>query len=161
MIIIVVVVVVVGIWLIRVRELGGLTDASQRRAIAENGLDVTVICQHPVYTGCTSPATTNVVTIRILIMKLCRSPERLKSPLSSPSPSSSSTSPSSHVIAVVVVVVVVVVVAGSVVIINVVAVVVVGSWLNRVMDLGRLTDASQCRVVAENGLDAAVDLSAS
>ena len=72
----------------------------------------------------------------------------------SSSPSSSSTSPSSHVI-------VVVVVAGSVVIINVVAVVVVGSWLNRVMDLGRLTDASQCRVVAENGLDAAVDLSAS
>jgi hypothetical protein len=154
-IIIVVVVVVVGIWLIRVRELGGLTDASQCRAIAENGLDVTVICQHPVYTGCTSPATTNAVTIRILIMKLCRSPERLKSPLPSSSPSSSSTSPSSHVIAVVVVV------AGSVVIINVVAVVVVGSWLNRVMDLGRLTDASQCRVVAENGLDAAVDLSAS
>ena len=76
-----------------------------------------------------------------------------KSPLSSPSPSSS-TSPSSHAIAVVVV-------AGSVVISNVVAVVVVGSWLNRVMDLGRLTDASQCRVVAENGLDAAVDLSAS
>jgi hypothetical protein len=154
-IIIVVVVVVVGIWLIRVRELGGLTDASQCRAIAENGLDVTVICQHPVYTGCTSPATTNAVTIRILIMKLCRSPERLKSPLPSSSPSSSSTSPSSHVIAVVVVV------AGSVVIINVVAVVVVGSWRNRVMDLGGWIDASQCRVVAENGLDAAVDLSAS
>jgi hypothetical protein len=134
-IIIVVVVVVVGIWLIRVMELGGLTDASQCRAIAENGLGVTVICQHPVYTGCTSPANTNAVTIRILIMKLCRSPS-----------SSSSTSPSSHVIAVVVV-------AGSVVIINGVAVVVVGSWLNRDMDLGRLTDASQCRVVAENGLD--------
>ena len=130
MIIIVVVVVVVGIWLIRVRELGGLTDASHCRAIAENGLGVTVICQHPVYTGCTSPATTNAVTIRILIMKLCRSPERLKSPLSSSSPSSS-TSPSSHAI-----VVVVVVVAGSVVISNVVAVVVVGSWLNRVMDFG-------------------------
>ena len=73
----------------------------------------------------------------------------------SSSPSSSSTSPSSHVIAVVVVV------AGSVVIINVVAVVVVGSWRNRVMDLGGWIDASQCRVVAENGLDAAVDLSAS
>jgi hypothetical protein len=153
-IIIVVVVVVVGVWLIRVRELGGLTDASQCRAIAENGLDVTVICQHPVYTGCTSPAITNVVTIRILIMKLCRSPERLKSSLSSSASSSSSASPSSHAIAVVVV-------AGSVVIIIVVAVVVVGSWLNRVMELGGLTDASQCRVIAENGLDVAVDLSAS
>ena len=32
------------------------------------------------------------------------------------------------------------------------AVVVVGSWLNRVVDMGGLTDASQCRVVAENGL---------
>ena len=91
-------------------------------------------------------------------MKLCRSPERLKSSLSSSASSSSSASPSSHDIAVVVVVVVV---AGSVVIIIVVAVVVVGSWLNRVMALGGLTDASQCRVVAENGLDAAVDLSAS
>ena len=69
MIIIVVVGVVVGIWLIRVRELGGLTDASQCRAIAKNGLDVTVICQHPVYTGCASPATTNAVTNRILLRK--------------------------------------------------------------------------------------------
>ena len=76
MIIIVVVGVVVGLWLIRVRELGGLTDASQCRAIAENGMDITVICQHPVYTGGTRPAITNAVTIRILIMKLCRSPER-------------------------------------------------------------------------------------
>ena len=74
----------------------------------------------------------------------------------SSSSSSSSPSPSSHAIAVVVVAV-----AGSAVITHVVAVVVVGSWLNRVMDLGGLTDASQCRVVAENGLDAAVDLSAS
>ena len=132
-----------------------MTDASQCRAIVENGLDVTVICQHPVYTGCTRPAITNVVTIRILIMKLCRSPERLKSSLSSSaSSSSSSASPYSHAIAVVVV-------AGSVVIIIVVVVVVVGSWLNRVMELGGLTDASQCRVIAENGLDMAVDLSAS
>ena len=104
-------------------------------------LDMPVIRQHHVYTGCTSPATTNVVTIRILIMKLCRSPERSKSPVSSSSPSSS-TSPSSHDV-----VVVVVVVAGSVVINNVVHVVVVGSWLNRVMDLGGLADASQCRFV--------------
>ena len=75
--------------------------------------------------------------------------------MSSSSPSSSSPSQSSHTIAVVVV-------AGSVVITNDVAIVVFGSWLNRVMDLGGgLTDASQCRVVAENGLDAAVDLSAS
>ena len=114
-----------------------------------------MICQHHVYTGCTNPTITNAVTIRILIMKLCRSPERLKSPLSSPASSSSSASPSSHAIAVVVVV------AGSVVIIIVVAGVVVGSWLNRVMELGGLTDASQCRVSAENGLDVAVDLSAS
>ena len=135
-IIIVVVVGVVVIWLIRVRELGGLTDASQCRAIAENGLDVTVIRQHPVYTGCTSPATTNDVTIRILIMKLCRSPERLKSPLSSSSPSSSSTSPPSHAI------VVVLVVAG-----------IVRVWLSRVSELGELTTASQCRDITENGLD--------
>ena len=39
----VVVVVVVGIWLSRVREMGGLADASQCRDIAENGLDVTLI----------------------------------------------------------------------------------------------------------------------
>ena len=40
----VVVVVVVGVWLRRVRELGGLTGASQCRAIGENGLDLTSIC---------------------------------------------------------------------------------------------------------------------
>ena len=39
----VVLVVVVGIWLRRVRELGGLTGASQCRAIAENGLGLTSI----------------------------------------------------------------------------------------------------------------------
>ena len=144
MILTVVVGVVVGVWLIRVRELGGLTDASQCRAIAENGMD---------NTGCTRPAITNTA-IRIIIMRLCRSQERLKSSLSSPASSSSSTSPYSHVFAVVVVV-------GSIVIIIVVAGVVVGSWLNRVMELGGLTDASQCRVIAENGLDVAVDLSAS
>ena len=143
MILTVVVGVVVGVWLIRVRELGGLTDASQCRAIAENGMD---------NTGCTRPAITNTA-IRIIIMRLCRSQERLKSSLSSPA-SSSSASPYSHVFAVVVVV-------GSIVIIIVVAGVVVGSWLNRVMELGGLTDASQCRVIAENGLDVAVDLSAS
>ena len=38
-----VVVVVVGEWLSRVREVGGLADASQCRDIAENGLDVTLI----------------------------------------------------------------------------------------------------------------------
>ncbi len=38
------VVVVVGVWLRRVRELGGLAGASQCRAIAENGLDLTSIC---------------------------------------------------------------------------------------------------------------------
>ena len=42
----VVVVVVVGVWLRRVRELGGLTGASQCRAIGENGLDLTSICFH-------------------------------------------------------------------------------------------------------------------
>jgi hypothetical protein len=57
------------VWLSRVRELGGLPDASQCRVIAENGLDVTLICQHHVYTGCTSPSITNDVTIRILIRK--------------------------------------------------------------------------------------------
>ena len=145
MILTVVVGVVVGVWLIRVRELGGLTDASQCRAIAENGMD------NPC---CPRPAITNTA-IRIIIMRLCRSPERLKSSLSSPASSSSSASPYSHVFAVVVVVV------GSIVIIIVVAGVVVGSWLNRVMELGGLTDASQCRVIAENGLDVAVDLSAS
>ena len=40
----VVVVVVVGVWLRRVRELGGLTGASQCRAIGENGLDLTSSC---------------------------------------------------------------------------------------------------------------------
>ena len=40
----VVVVVVVGVWLRRVRKLGGLTGASQCRAIADNGLDLTSIC---------------------------------------------------------------------------------------------------------------------
>ena len=39
----VVVVVVVGVWLRRVRELGGLTGASQCRSIGENGLDLTSI----------------------------------------------------------------------------------------------------------------------
>ena len=43
---VVVVVVVVGVWLRRVRELGGLTGASQCRAIAENGLDLASICFH-------------------------------------------------------------------------------------------------------------------
>ena len=47
--------------------MGGLTDASQCRVIAENGLGVTLICQHHVYTGCTSPAITTDVTTRILI----------------------------------------------------------------------------------------------
>ena len=40
---IIAVVVVVGVWLSRVREVGGLADASQCRDIAENGLDVTLI----------------------------------------------------------------------------------------------------------------------
>ena len=40
----VVVVVVVGIWLRRVRELGGLTGASQCRVIAENRLGVISTC---------------------------------------------------------------------------------------------------------------------
>ena len=40
---VVVVVVVVGVWLRRVRELGGLTGASQCRSIGENGLDLTSI----------------------------------------------------------------------------------------------------------------------
>ena len=42
-VILVVVVVVVGVWLNRVREVGGLADAPQCRDIAENGLDVTLI----------------------------------------------------------------------------------------------------------------------
>ena len=42
--IVAVVVVVVGVWLRRVRELGGLTGASQCRVIAENGLGLTSIC---------------------------------------------------------------------------------------------------------------------
>ena len=113
-----------------------MTDASQCRAIAENGLDVAVIRQHLVYTGCTSPATTNVVTIRILIMELCRSPERLKSSLPSSSPSSPSPSPPSHVM------VVVLVVAD-----------IVREWLIRVSELGELTTASQCRDITENGLE--------
>jgi hypothetical protein len=69
--------------------------------------------------------------------------------LSAPSSFSSSPSPSSHDIAVVVVVVV----AGIVVIILVVVVVAVGVLLSRVRDLGGLMGASQCRVIAENGLD--------
>jgi hypothetical protein len=40
----VVVDVVVGVWLRRVRELGGLIGASECRVIAENGLDLTSIC---------------------------------------------------------------------------------------------------------------------
>ena len=52
------------------------------------------------------------------------------------STASSSTSPPSHAI------VVVLVVAG-----------IVRVWLSRVMELGELTDASQCRDIAENGLD--------
>ena len=64
-----VVVVVVGVWLSRVREMGGLADASQCRDIAENGLGGTLIRQIHGYTGCSSPAITNVVTIRILIRK--------------------------------------------------------------------------------------------
>jgi hypothetical protein len=43
-IILVVVVVVVGVWLSRVRELGGLIGASQCRVIAEKGLGLTSIC---------------------------------------------------------------------------------------------------------------------
>ena len=43
-ILLVVVVVVVGVWLSRVRELGGLISASQCRVIAENGLGLTSIC---------------------------------------------------------------------------------------------------------------------
>ena len=72
--------------------------------------------------------------------------------MSAPSSFSSSPSPSSHYIAFVVVVVVVVV-AGIVVIILVVVVVAVGVLLNRVKDLGGLMGASQCRVIAESGLD--------
>ena len=41
---IIIVAVVVGVWLRRVRELGGLTGASQCRVIAENGLGLTSIC---------------------------------------------------------------------------------------------------------------------
>ena len=39
--VVVVVVVVVGVWLRRVRELGGLIGVSQCRVIAENGLGLT------------------------------------------------------------------------------------------------------------------------
>ena len=77
-----------------------------------------------------------------------RSPERYKSSLSESSSLSSSPSPSSHDIAVVLVVV-----AGIVVIILVVVVVAVGVLLSRVRDLGGLMGASQCRVIAESGLD--------
>ena len=38
---VVVVVVAVGVWLRRVRELGGLIGVSQCRVIAESGLDLT------------------------------------------------------------------------------------------------------------------------
>ena len=69
--------------------------------------------------------------------------------MSAPSSFSSSPSPSSHYIAFVVVVVV----AGIVVIILVVVVVAVGVLLSRVRDLGGLMGASQCRVIAESGLD--------
>ena len=54
-----------------------------------------------------------------------------------------------HAIAAAVVVVVVVVAVDAIII---VAVVVVGVWLRRVRELGELTGASQCRVIAENGL---------
>ena len=47
------------------------------------------------------------------------------------------------------VVVVVVVVILSVVVV----VVVVGAWLRRVRELGGLAGGSQCRAIAENGLD--------
>jgi hypothetical protein len=67
--------------------------------------------------------------------------------------------PDSHsvvvVVLVVVVVVVVVVVSMSVVVVVVVVVAVVvdvGVWLRRVMELGGLASASQCRAIAENGL---------
>ena len=45
-VVVVVVVVVVGSWLSRVRELGRWTNASQHRAIAENGMGVALIRQH-------------------------------------------------------------------------------------------------------------------
>ena len=77
-----------------------------------------------------------------------RSPERYKSSLSASSSLSSSPTPSSHASAVVVVFV-----AGIVVFIIAVVVVVVGVWLSRVRELGGLIGASQCRVIAENGLD--------
>jgi hypothetical protein len=47
-----------------------LTDASQCRGIAENGPDVTLICQHHFSTGCTSHAIANTVTTLILSKKL-------------------------------------------------------------------------------------------
>ena len=43
-VVVVVVDVVVGVWLRRVRELGGLIGASECRVIAENGLGLTSIC---------------------------------------------------------------------------------------------------------------------
>ena len=72
-----------GVWFRRVGELGGLTDASQCRGIAENGPDVTLICQHHFSTGCTSHAIANTVTSLILSKKLrllrtgCASPPQL------------------------------------------------------------------------------------
>ena len=59
-----------------------------------------------------------------------------------------------HAIAAVVVVVVVVVIAVDAIMIVavVVVVVVVGVWLRRVRELGGLIGASECRVIAENGL---------
>ena len=112
---------------------GGGRWCQSCRDIAENGLDVTLIWQFHVYTGCTSPAITTVVTICIPIWKPGRRPEIQQSPLSTLSSSSSSPSPSLHAI-VVVVVVVVVVVDGIVVIGIDVIVVVVGVWFNRVSD---------------------------
>ena len=43
-VVVVVVDIVVGVWLRRVRELGGFIGASECKVIAENGLDWTSIC---------------------------------------------------------------------------------------------------------------------
>ena len=151
MIIIVVVVGVVGIWLIRVRELGGLTDASQCRAIAENGLDVTVICQHLVYTGCASPAATTAVIPSAfsswsyaVARKDIRHCHRHRHHHHNP-----------HIPLLLLLLLVVLLLLCC-------SNCCVWELAQSSHGLGGgLTDASQCRVVAENGLDAAVDLSAS
>ena len=64
-----------------------------------------------------------------------------------------SSSTSSHDIVVVVVVVIVILIIVVVVVVVVVVDVVVGVWHRRVRELGGLIGASECRVIAENGLD--------